>query len=99
MWERPLRCVVGHSKGALAIANALAGLPETRTLDLRVVTLGCPVAEDAPGALYHQFLGLFDGLGALNAWGHRPEQWIPTDHSTNTRLPLSMDAQALVASA
>jgi len=95
MNERPFRCLVGHSKGALAIANALYSL-ETSVDGLDVVTLGCPVAENVPGARYHQFLGLYDALGQLNAWGNRPNSWVATDHSTNVLYPLSMDAQRLV---
>ena len=47
--------------------------------------------------VYHQYLGLFDALGQLNAWGNLPNSWVPTDHSTNASLPLSMNAEALVA--
>jgi hypothetical protein len=97
MERRPINCVVGHSKGALAISNALHSLEPSRTAGVKIVTLGCPVAEDAPGARYHQFLGLFDALGALNAWGHMPNAWVVTDHSTNASIPLSMHAEALVA--
>ena len=97
MLDRPFRCVVGHSKGALSIGNALRTLPPERTNDVRVVTLGCPIAEDLAGADYHQFLGVFDALGALNAWGHAPDAWLATDHSTNASLPLSMRAGALVS--
>jgi hypothetical protein len=39
---------------------------------------------------YHQYLGLFDALGQLNAWGHWPEYWPPTWHSTNPVLPPAM---------
>ena len=46
--------LVGHSKGALAIANALRDLPPGRTKDLKVVTLGCPIAEERTDARYHQ---------------------------------------------
>jgi hypothetical protein len=98
MTRRAIRCVVGHSKGALSIHNALASLSPNRTAGLCVVTLGCPVSEDVPGAAFHQFLGLFDALGQLNAWGRRPERWVPADHSTNVSLPFSMDAEALAAS-
>ena len=94
----PFECVVGHSKGALSISNALHALAPDKTKGLQVITLGCPIAEDSPGAHYDQFLGLFDALGALNAWGNRPNAWLPTDHSTNASLPLSMHAQQLVAS-
>ncbi|HXQ17774.1 MAG TPA: hypothetical protein VN814_24410 [Caulobacteraceae bacterium] len=92
-----ITCVVGHSKGALSIANALRSLPPADTEGLRIVTLGCPVPEELGGATYHQYLGLFDALGAANSWGSAPDHWTPTDHSTNTSLPLSMDAGALAA--
>ena len=91
----PIDCVVGHSKGALSISNALHALPLDRTQGLKVVTLGCPIAEDLP-AEYHQFLGLFDALGGLNAWGHQPTNWVDAGHSTNASLLLSMPAEALV---
>jgi hypothetical protein len=32
-----------------------------------VVTLGCPIGENVTGVDYHQYLGLFDALGQLNA--------------------------------
>ncbi len=50
-----------------------------------MVTLGCPIGENVAGVDYHQYLGLFDALGQLNAWGHWPEYWPPTWHSTNAR--------------
>jgi hypothetical protein len=37
------------------------------TQGLRVVTLGCPIGEHVAGVDYHQYLGLFDALGQLNA--------------------------------
>jgi hypothetical protein len=92
-----ITCVVGHSKGALSIANALRSLPPDETKGLRIVTLGCPIPEELAGATYHQYLGLFDALGAANSWGSMPDHWTPTDHSTNTSLPLSMDAGALAS--
>jgi hypothetical protein len=88
--------VVGHSKGALAIANALRSLKPAQVKDLHIVTLGCPIAKEIKGAAYHQYLGLFDALGQANAWGHQPDSWLPTDHSTNAALPFSMNAQDLV---
>lgn len=94
MKERPspFKILVGHSKGALQIGNALRSLDADRTLGVQVVTLGCPIAEDAPGAAYHQYLGLFDALGQLNTWGHRPQHWPLTWHSTNPALPPAMAA-------
>jgi hypothetical protein len=91
----PFKILVGHSKGALQIGNALRSLDPDRTQGVHVVTLGCPIAEDAPGAIYHQYLGLFDALGQLNMWGHLPEQWTRTWHSTNPCLPPAMEAGAL----
>jgi len=88
----PFRLLVGHSKGALQIGNAIRSLPAERTDGLRVVTLGCPIGQDVMGVEYHQYLGLFDALGQLNAWGHRPDHWPPTWHSTNPALPPHMAA-------
>jgi len=97
MLKIEITCLVGHSKGALQIGNALDGLEAARTENLRVVTLGCPIAETAAGATYRQYLGVFDALGQLNAWGNQPSCWTPTQHTTNRQLPLAMDAVALVA--
>jgi hypothetical protein len=88
----PFHLLVGHSKGALQINNAIRSLPLARTRDLDVVTLGCPTAADVPGVRYHQYLGLFDALGQANAWGHRPDHWPLTWHSTNPALPPAMRA-------
>jgi hypothetical protein len=88
----PFRLLVGHSKGALQINNAIQSLTAERTQGLRVVTLGCPLGENVAGVDYHQYLGLFDALGQLNAWGHRPNHWPPTWHSTNPALPPAMAA-------
>lgn len=90
--EQPFHLLVGHSKGALQISNAIRSVPVERLDGMRVVTLGCPIGEDLPSIAYHQYLGLFDALGQLNAWGHRPEHWPPTWHSTNPALPPAMAA-------
>jgi hypothetical protein len=91
------KTLVGHSKGALQINNAIQSLPVERTKGLRVVTLGCPIGENVGGVEYHQYLGLFDALGQLNAWGHLPEHWPPTWHSTNPLLPPAMSAGRLTS--
>ena len=57
-----------------------------------MVTLGCPIAETAPGAEYHQYLGLFDALGQLNSGGIGPIIGQPTWHSTNPCLSPAMPA-------
>jgi hypothetical protein len=88
--------VIGHSKGALAIANALRSLPPERTRDIAVVTFGCAIAEELKHCGYTQFLGVLDGLGALNSWGHQPEQRPLAHHSTNSFIPLSLPVPALV---
>ncbi len=95
--EEPFRLLVGHSKGALQINNAIRSIPADRLKGLRVVTLGCPIGEDLSGIDYHQYLGLFDALGQLNAWGHLPEHWPPTWHSTNPTLPPAMAAGRLAS--
>ena len=93
----PFRLLVGHSKGALQINNAIQSLPAERTRGLRVVTLGCPIRGNVSGVDYHQYLGLFDALGQLNAWGHWPDHWPPTWHSTNPVLPPAMAAGEMTA--
>jgi hypothetical protein len=93
----PFKLLIGHSKGALQIGNAVRSLSADRTLGLRVVTLGCPIAEDVAGVDYHQYLGLFDALGQLNAWGHWPTHWLPTWHSTNPARPPAMAAGSLAS--
>jgi hypothetical protein len=87
--------VFGHSKGVLAIKNALHGLPRETTQRLHIVTFGCAIAEDTPTAGYSQFLGLFDGLGLLSSWGNPSHTLIPTHHSTSTSIPLSMPVSLL----
>jgi hypothetical protein len=88
--------VIGHSKGSLAIANALRSLPPERTRDIRVVTFGCAIAEELKHCGYAQFLGVLDGLGVLNSWGHQAEERPLAHHSTNSFIPLSLPVKALV---
>jgi hypothetical protein len=90
--EEPFRLLVGHSKGALQIGNAIQSLSSERTEGLRVMTLGCPIAANVKGVNYCQYLGLFDALGQLNMWGHWPDYWAPTWHTTNPMLPPAMAA-------
>jgi hypothetical protein len=90
-----IKRVFGHSKGALAIRDAIESLPRETTQRLHVVTFGCQIAEDTPAALYSQFLGLIDGVGLLNSWGNPLQTLIPTHHSTNTSIPLSMPVSVL----
>ena len=82
--------LVGHSKGALAIENALRSLQSPRGSSLSVVTLGCVIEEEFPQARYDQYLGWLDALGTLNSWNRAPEHRAFTHHSTNSAIPLSM---------
>jgi len=91
----PFRLLVGHSKGALQIDNAIRSLPAKKTRGLQIVTLGCPIGEEIDGVDYQQYLGLFDALGKINAWGRRPNHWPATWHSTNPALPPAMAAGEL----
>ncbi len=93
--ERPFGILVGHSKGALQIENAIQSLPPDRTRGVRVVTLGCPIQPNVEGMSFHQFLGLFDALGQLNMWGNWPDHWVASWHTTNPQLPPAMDAGRL----
>jgi hypothetical protein len=88
--------LVGHSKGALAIENALRSLPSPRTSGLSVVTLGCVIEEEFPQARYDQYLGWLDALGTLNSWNRTPEHRAFTHHSTNSAIPLSMLVKSYV---
>ena len=90
--EQPFRLLVGHSKGALQISNAIRSVSQGRLEGITVVTLGCPIGKEFDHVKYRQYLGLFDALGQLNAWGHKPEHWPPTWHSTNPVLPPAMAA-------
>jgi hypothetical protein len=85
----------GHSKGALVIESAIADLDDAKTRRLSITTFGCTISEAKPAARYEQFLGLIDSLGALNSWGNAPEKTPFTHHSTNTRVPFSMDVRTL----
>jgi hypothetical protein len=89
-----IKRVFGHSKGGLAIKNAIQSLPRKTTQRLHIVTFGCAIAEDTPTASYSQFLGLIDGLGLLTAF-NQSHTLIPTHHSTNTSIPLSMPVAVL----
>jgi len=91
--------VVGHSKGALAIANALRSLPGERTERLAVLTFGCVIDEELPRRDYAQYLGVVDPLGILNSWGHQPERPLFSHHSTNTLIPLNMPVAELIEEA
>ncbi|MBF0623641.1 MAG: hypothetical protein HQL82_02420 [Magnetococcales bacterium] len=64
-----LKVLVGHSKGSLAIANALFGLREEggiHNTGIHVVTLGCGVNVPEEYRHLHQFLGTLDPLGIAN---------------------------------
>jgi hypothetical protein len=82
--------VVGHSKGALAIENALRSLSADRTKQIAVHTFGAVISEQVPCRSYAQHLGLIDALGTLNSLGNLPEYRPFADHSTNTLIPLSL---------
>lgn len=89
--------LVGHSKGALAIENALRSLQSPRAETISVITLGCVIEEEFPQARYQQYLGWLDALGSLNSWNRTPEHRPFTHHSTNTAIPLSMQVASSVS--
>jgi hypothetical protein len=89
--------LVGHSKGALAIENALRSLASPRAEGISVVTLGCVIAEEFPQNRYEQYLGWLDALGALNSANRTAEHRAFTHHSTNSAIPLSMQVATCVA--
>lgn len=85
-----ITCVIGHSKGALAIENALRSLSSDRTKKITVYTFGCVISEDVPCQRYFQQLGIIDALGFLNSGGNLPDYQPLADHSTNSLIPLSL---------
>jgi len=82
--------LIGHSKGALAIENALRSLSQAQTKTITVYTFGCPISEEVHGKCYAQYLGCIDALGIWNSIGNGPEHWPFADHSTNTLIPFSL---------
>jgi hypothetical protein len=82
--------VVGHSKGALAIENALRSLPSYRTKEITVHTFGCVISEEVSCERYSQYLGLIDALGIWNSRNNLPEHRPLADHSTNSLIPFSL---------
>jgi hypothetical protein len=89
--------LVGHSKGALAIENALRSLSAPRAGGISVFTLGCVIEEEFSENRYQQTLGWLDALGSLNSWNRTPEHRAFTHHSTNSAIPLSMQVASCVA--
>ena len=91
--------VVGHSKGALAIENALRSLSSDRTQGISVHTFGCVISEAVPCKQYSQYLGLIDALGFWNSLNNFPEHRPLADHSTNSLFPLSLQVTSSLANA
>jgi hypothetical protein len=89
--------LVGHSKGALAIENALRSLSAPRAGGISVFTLGCVIEEEFSDKRYQQTLGWLDALGSLNSWNRTPEHRAFTHHSTNSAIPLSMQVASCLA--
>jgi hypothetical protein len=88
--------LIGHSKGALAIENALRSLSPSRTAEITIRTFGCVISEDVPCKSYAQCLGWVDALGILNSLGHLPESQPFADHSTNTGFPFSLHVTTII---
>lgn len=93
----PLKTLIGHSKGALVIKNAIRSVDGFAARGATIVTLGCPIDEEIAGVRYRQYLGLFDLLGQLNAWGNLPDDWPPSTHTTNPYLPLALPVDLVLA--
>jgi hypothetical protein len=96
---RGITRVVGHSKGALAVENALRSLSSDRTQEISVHTFGCVISEAVPCKQYSQYLGLIDVLGFWNSLNNFPEHRPLADHSTNSLFPLSLRVTSSLANA
>ncbi|MEO0426027.1 MAG: hypothetical protein AAF160_01170 [Pseudomonadota bacterium] len=100
--DRRVDLLVGHSKGALTIAAALArvmrtGDPVTRAKAARaqVVTAGAVIAFPPEIAWVTQLLGQIDALGALNSRMGLPHRRVPfAGHHLNTAFPCHLDLAA-----
>lgn len=90
--------LVGHSKGALAIQNALRSIEARHAKNISVVTFGYVIAEETD-ARYAQYLGAIDPLGNLNSAGNTPESRPFAHHSTNTMIPLSLPVASCLTAA
>lgn len=89
--------LVGHSKGALAIENAVRSLSKQRQKQpMDILTFGCVISEPLPHYRYFQSLGLIDGLGLLNSSGHKPDYRPMATHTTNTVSPFSINVSQIV---
>lgn len=91
--------LVGHSKGALAVENAVRSLSsERQAKPLDVFTFGCVITKQFTRGRYFQSLGLIDGLGWLNSGGRTPDVQPPATHTTNTMQPFCMPVSETVGS-
>ncbi|QGZ58627.1 hypothetical protein [Paraburkholderia acidiphila] len=90
-----INTLLGHSKGALVISNALRSLGADVTKRLWVATFGCAISESVAVKHYEQYLGILDALGALNSWGHSPDHLVFTHHSTNIAIAFAMPVAIL----
>lgn len=96
--------LVGHSKGNLAIANALSGhsnlrecSPGLRARRPRVVTIGAAVPMPMEFDDVHQFVGELDWFGRMNS--RRGVTYRSIDgawHHLNTQLPLHLSVEAVL---
>jgi len=92
-----LKTLIGHSKGALVIKNAIRSLEGFGARKPTIVTLGCAIKEEVEGARYHQYLGWFDLLGLLNSWGNPPDERPPSTHTTNPYLPCALPVDVILS--
>ncbi|MEM9763259.1 MAG: hypothetical protein AAF968_12235 [Pseudomonadota bacterium] len=97
--DRRVDLLIGHSKGALAIAAALARVMRTgdpvtcaKAARTQVVTAGAVIAFPPEIAWVTQLLGQLDALGALNSRLGLPHRRVSlAGHHLNTALPYHLD--------
>ncbi|QEK11427.1 hypothetical protein FQB35_03035 [Crassaminicella thermophila] len=97
-----MKMLVGHSKGALSIANALFGL-ENKLIkidrNIEIVTFSCPVHLPKSYKNIRQYLGFFDWfLGPVNKTADNEEYKIVyiAGHTTNMMIPYHMPVEYLL---
>ncbi len=93
---RQIRCLVGHSKGALSIAAALRMTARRQRLrDAPILTLGVAAAMPEEMRAVRQFLGAFDWFGRVNSSPRASFEAVSgAMHHLNPGLPFHLDAAA-----
>lgn len=100
--DRRIDLLLGHSKGALTVAAALARVVRTndpatiaRLARAQVVTVGAVISFPPEIPWITQLIGAVDALGAVNSRFGLPHRMVPfAGHHLNTGLPMHLDLRS-----